>query len=937
MKGFSPYGSLLGMGKLFEVPKAHRSGWKPNLPRDCGRYDRRLGFQPDLWGIQSCHRHMVFLLALSLIPGLMSADIPEKAITGLQEDLAEASEARSLTRKRLAYKRVVRDGLSLAKDSPDASNRWEVLGLALQGQKQLFALDDSRRNLDALIAICNDLLKAPDEYAERRLEADLLVMERELSAKDADVRERAVALEALIARYRDTPGEAKSLMLASQIAPKLEAFDLEIQILSTMQDRFADHHGVIEFRRKSLSAGRIEALFRGQFKRADGTELSFPVDRLGHPCLMVFWSAKTQGFEAALEQMNAHEEMYPGHFDFYSINLDGLEDWGEGTLRSLGLDWTVMQLPGGRRHQAFRTYGLREPVCILTNAYGYTLLRPTENYRKDKDGKINPYLVEDVRVTPSRYVSQLQSLFIGDFLVAGEDAPEGVPAEIADCFPQAPHRYRLTRAEALANYRKAVKLCTETLQHNLDAQALPWVKNRRLIGLLGMWKMTGEPKYLEEAVADAKAMLASPLPEGADLVARYCIAKSVLRSSRDKARELLTDLVETPATDKALAAATLLAIDANSKELHQHYRKQLLESRTVEPALWPVTTYLRDRFHTLDLMKVKLTRGERRIRSRYGDFVSPRAHAINHSLEPMNRPFQEIELQGVDGKAMSLPGNNPGKLTFLLFVEPPAEPGADFPVITKKNGEPTRDDTIRKVMDYAMEMQTRHIHKEIEVVAAFLGRDATQAKSIMEKNDWPFRTAVVPGGLDNPMVRRLGILSADKIPNVYIIRRDGTIAWHTSGYPYKSDYGYPFAIRLALKVHTEVCDSELAYNELAKGGFESARKIFSGPFLPEKDERYRWRAPRFHGRAVAHFGLGDYEAALADIDEAIAYHQKEWKLPPEKPGNSMVLMQQFRNSLLKKLNRPGEAVELPSTVTEDTYPEYIYDRFHKKLAAIGLE
>ena len=63
-------------------------------------------------------------------------------------------------------------------------------------------------------------------------------MEREQSIKKADVKERAAALEGVIARYRDTPGEAKSLMMASQIAPKLEAFDLEMEILRAMQERF---------------------------------------------------------------------------------------------------------------------------------------------------------------------------------------------------------------------------------------------------------------------------------------------------------------------------------------------------------------------------------------------------------------------------------------------------------------------------------------------------------------------------------------------------------------------------------------------------------------------------------------------------------------------------------------------------------------------------
>ena len=113
-----------------------------------------------------------------------------------------------------------------------------------------------------------------------------------------------------------------------------------MQILRTMQERFSDHHGVIEFRRKSLAAGRIEALLRGTFTRPDGSSLSFPVDRLGHPCLMVFWTKKTQGFDVALKQINEYEELHPGRFDFYSFNLDELPDAGEATLRGLGLNWT---------------------------------------------------------------------------------------------------------------------------------------------------------------------------------------------------------------------------------------------------------------------------------------------------------------------------------------------------------------------------------------------------------------------------------------------------------------------------------------------------------------------------------------------------------------------------------------------------------------------
>ena len=390
--------------------------------------------------------------------------IPERDIAALEKEITEAGEVASSSRKRRAYKGVVRDAEDLLEDHPSAApNRYRVLDIVFRSQKRLLAMDNSDENRDSLLETCVKLAGAPDEVADLRLEADLLLSERALSSRNADVKERAEVLQELIARYRDTPGEAKSLMMASQIAPKLEAFDLEIRILRAMQERFADHHGVIEFRRKSLAAGRIEALFRGTFTRADGTSLNFPVDRLGHPCLMVFWTKKTEGFDVALKKMNEYEELYPDRFDFYSFNLDGLPDAGEATLRGLGLNWTALQLPGGKRNQTFRTYGRRDPVSILVNAYGYTLLTPTENYGRGHGGKVNPYMFDDVRITSERYLAQLQSLFIGDFLVTGTGVPESGELKtslgaIQNCFTRVPLRYRLMPKEALSNFQKAAQL-----------------------------------------------------------------------------------------------------------------------------------------------------------------------------------------------------------------------------------------------------------------------------------------------------------------------------------------------------------------------------------------------------------------------------------------------------------------------------------------------
>ncbi|MGZ0167452.1 MAG: hypothetical protein ACKVII_26310, partial [Planctomycetales bacterium] len=139
------------------------------------------------------------------------AHIPKTRIAALEADLLENDKQTSPVRKRRALKTVVRDAEHLLESYPDAPNRYWVLGVMLQTQKLLLTLESSDRNRDALFDICERLVKAPDDYADLRLEADLLLSERELSLKNADVKTRAVALAELLQRYRDTPGEAKSL------------------------------------------------------------------------------------------------------------------------------------------------------------------------------------------------------------------------------------------------------------------------------------------------------------------------------------------------------------------------------------------------------------------------------------------------------------------------------------------------------------------------------------------------------------------------------------------------------------------------------------------------------------------------------------------------------------------------------------------------------
>ena len=110
-------------------------------------------------------------------------------------------------------------------------------------------------------------------------------------------------------------------------------------------------------------------------------------------------------------------------------------------------------------------------------------------------------------------------------------------------------------------------------------------------------------------------------------------------------------------------------------------------------------------------------------------------------------------------------------------------------------------------MQRTFELADEHAGK-VKVIAAFLTDDEKRVQSLMKKNEWPCQAVIVPGGLTNPLVRRLGILSADRVPNIALVRPDGTIVWTLSGivHPQVRSEGegeWQYGIYLAMKSNIE--------------------------------------------------------------------------------------------------------------------------------------
>ena len=880
-----------------------------------------------------------------------SAPIPAVKLKALEVELTKGLRVRSKIKIRMSYKKAMRKTMELLEAYPRAPNRYLALAFQLKNQTRLLSLQKSEQLRTAILETCRKLLTAPNKYAKERFKADMLLLQHDLTVADATLVEWKKALIEIVARYHETSAEVSALIIASKIAMKLQLFDLKENLFNTMRERFPGNHDVIKWRWKHSGFSKVEVVFSGTFKRADGASLQFPNDRMGHLSIMVFWSNTTPGVELYLKQIQQLQVDHPGKFGIFSFNLDQLPDSGKEQLNKLKLDWTVMQLPGGKKHSAYRTYAQREPVAIFVNAYGRALLQKTAEQNEK-------FVLSNDRINAERYLTQLRSLFCGDFLVArnAKLAPssqiKSALKNIQACFLQVPFRYRLSRKEALTNYAKADKLCATVIKKVPIAPDLWLVRNHRIIALLGMWNLACEPKYLKQAEEEAKAILTAKLPREAQVVARFCLAKIALRRG-ESSKSVLSAFIETTggsqAPDSAIASASILAIDANARLQHELFRSKLLAiPEDGGPRLWSLTAFLRDRIHTYDLLRANfIWKNRARERSRV------RGHVINHGGATTADRMPTITLNTLGGNTLKLPRNSESKLTVLLFIEPSSEPNAIFPLhdegINKKKQHGQHN-----FLKYVCDLADKHVNKNLNTIMVFLSNDVDRIKAFIKTKGLTCQATMLSGGLTNPMVRQLGILSSDRASNVFLIRRDGTIAWQASGVPHY-DCG-EWTKMLGSKVQIEVCEVKHAYKALEKNNFKDAAHVFGGPYQPWSPDRYGWWSPRLHGQALANMGLKDWDAALKSIDIAIDvqklkyYNERQngrrgknnsnWKkeadsVTIDKPNDIIKELWLTKAIILDKLAHKDEATILRLRCKEPTITLRrsggIYDTFHAKL------
>lgn len=836
-----------------------------------------------------------------------AAAVSANPVAGLNQALAAAKEGASEARQRLAVRRVIRDAEQLVEAQKDSPSRFPILEFLFRARQQLIAIDNDAEHRKAMLETCRELVKAPDDMAALRVDADLLLSQAELARQGGDATARANSLRPFVARYIETTEGARVLRMALVMALELGDSRVVTDLQEMIEENFASDPEMIEFQRDKLGGQVFGAPFSGLFERSDGKMIRFPMEGFGRMVLCVFWSKENNG-EAFLKGLAAgaeeNKEAMAGRLEIASFNLDDLPDAGESIVRGLGVDWPVFRLPGGRENPVYKAYTRSDPRILSVSPTGYTAMMMSGTTRE----KVDPVAAEadfgrmigstlSREWSDARYIMQLTSLTSGDFLVLdpagginpalppewkatakdGMTAPlatgaASVPEEtlraIQDCFIAAPLRYRVTHSEALASYTKAAELCRKAIADHPSATNLWIVRNRLIVALMGLWKTDSDQKPLEAALVEAKAALAAGYPKGCDVIARFCLARGALREPAADPRKtidgFIADCGAENAPGPAFAAASLLALDVADRKGFEHYRKQILAQHTENPMMWTYSAFLLDRHHRYWLFQVPFSAGWSYGR-REGYFKSV-------GTPEEGRRMLQTELQTLDGKPLRIPQDLDSEWTIVVF----AQPG---PWSAK------RDDGLPPSPLGAMSGMTNFANArpsvDVKVMLATLGGDPAAIRANLEaqvdaKRKQPgvqCPVLIVPGGVANPLVQRLGMLSEDRSLSNVLLRKDGQIALAMSGSLGNQDARYvEIPSHVIARTDEEAVNAALNRSdvEAAKTLIFSLAPVFDPNAVDEKDRKLQppvYGLAHLRARARVFMALKEWDKALADAEE----------------------------------------------------------------------
>ena len=838
------------------------------------------------------------LLSIPLLGQNSVEGIPGGEIKELDAKRIEAGKAASAARKKLAIRRVIREAEALIKKHSSSPNRYEVLSILFRSQQMLVGLDKSSTNRKAFLASCEKLASAPNEYASLRLDADLLLTQAESARKGGDSHARSNALRPLVDRYRDTEVEAKVIRIAMIMALEFGNNTLVNDLRKVIAERMPGNLDLINFQRDKLAGQVFGAPFIGSFEWGDGKAARFPMDFLGTTTAVYFWSKEEGGLEDLKELAEAwktnvsdSEVAAAGRFRFVSVNLDDLPDAGESILSSHGLDWPALRMEGGKENPIYKAYCRFHPRVLRISPTGYAAMFLTSSRAgRGYERNLQSWLAR--QWTRADYNSHLQSIFAGEFLIiptedsfdpaappewkatttkesaaskklkrSDSSVPDEHLKEIQACFIAPPVRYVTPYDQVLENYKKADSLCRKAISSYPAAPDLWIVRNRRIVALLGLWKLKGEYRYFSDAVEEAKATIEAEPPKGADVIARFCLARESLRKADIDPEVLIRGFAEADgkqASAPKLAVSALLALDVGERKLHEEYRRAFLDAYAEHPAMWTITAFFLERYHRYWMYHPPFVAGWTYGR-RQGHFLG-----IGES-EDANRSLS-LELKTLDGDTVRFPKEDEEKWTIVSFVS---------------NAEQSN-----YVARYGKFISERPVDNA-NLITVVLDDDANATREVLvaKKSPDPFPTMLLPGGIRNPVVQKLGITVDGedvepnrRVPNLLLLRPDGGIALMLSVSTMR--FNKVNVMQNVIELH----DEKMVDEALSRGDIEEAKRLAfaHAPVeqLPPPDAPRNWKPkkislPHLRSRAKVYFAMGELESAATDAVEVyLAVNQK---------------------------------------------------------------
>lgn len=485
-----------------------------------------------------------------------------------------------------------------------------------------------------------------------------------------------------------------------------------------------------------------------------------------------------------------------------------------------------------------------------------------------------------------RYVTQLASLFAGEFFLldpaapfdpslppelkasfpnaraavlrlkkSDQAVPDGTLRKIQDCVVPPPRRARMSFDEIRRGYQQADILGAAAVAAHPDAGNLWIVYNRLIVAQMGLWKITAEPIHFRKALAYATRGLALDPPPGTALVPRLCLARQALRQPEHDPTEVIESFLEArppgASPGPSLAAAALLALDADDRSLHEQSREIILRRHREDPMMWTFVNFLLNRYHRYQIFRAPFV-SERSFGRRQDYFLSRgRSCEFPRTIS--------ATLRKLDGSTFRVPDDFGQRWTALLIHGQAVE---------EQRAPLFRD------LDFLRRYAETRPRNDLQVAVSLTADDLDRTRSFLEENPLAIPTLVVPGGPAHPFVRELGILSEDEVSNLVLFRPDGSVAAFASGLTMQTKARGSFVKNIMAWQ-----DEAKVMAALAKGDLARARElafIFAPPTGPGSGETESSRSnkplvslPHLRARAHVHLARGDFEAALRDAQEVV--------------------------------------------------------------------